>query len=36
MGTLTVPVILGTLNGFAQNYVPEEGYQELTKKEGKW
>jgi len=34
-GTLAVLFILGTLNGFAQNYVPEEGSQELTKKKQK-
>ena len=35
MVTLAVLVMLGTLNGFAQNYVPEEGSQELTKKKQK-
>jgi lysophospholipase L1-like esterase len=35
MVTLAVLVMLGTLNGVAQNYVPEEGSQELTKKKQK-
>jgi hypothetical protein len=35
MVTLAALVMLGTLTGFAQNYVPEEGSQELTKKKRK-